>query len=318
MSTANIAETQIIPAIIRAENAEVIAIASSNERAQGIARKFDIDKVYESYDGLLKDPNIDAVYIPLPNHLHKEWTIAAAEHRKHVLSEKPAALNTEDTIEMTNACKQNNVKFMEAFMYQFHPQHNRAKEIIASGEIGEVKLFKASFSFFMNEPEGNIRMDASKGGGSIYDIGSYCIHSMRNVIGSEPRDVAVRAIINPTYQIDHSAFVQVQLENGVQGVFDCSFGMSFRHEYEVVGTKGVVKVPRAFRPDLNAGEGLVIIQNENERREEIVQGDQYKLEIEDFSQVILENKEPMYTIENTINNMRAIDLCYKGITVKSS
>ena len=317
MSTANIAETQIIPAIIRAENAEVTAIASSKETVKEIARKFEIQKVYENYEELLKDPDIDAVYIPLPNHLHKQWTIAAAEHGKHVLSEKPAALNTEDTIEMTNACKQKNVKFMEAFMYQFHPQHNRVKEIIADGEVGEIKLFKASFSFFMTEPEGNIRTDKNRGGGSLYDIGSYCIHSMRNVIGSEPTDIVAKAIIDPIYQIDKSAFVQIQLENGVSGVFDCSFNMSFRHEYEVVGTKGIIKVPRAYRPDLNGGEGMVIVEKENEKREEVIQGDQYKLEIEHFSQAILDNKEPLYSIENTINNMRVIDSCYEAIAVKS-
>src|SRR5690625_2330163 len=177
ISTARIGITQLIPAIKRSTNAEVVAIATQSDinKATLIAEQFQIEKVYNSYEKLLNDPNIDAVYIPLPNHLHKEWAIKAAQKGKHILCEKPAALTTEEVYEIKKACEENNVLFMEAFMYYFHPQHNRVKEIIDTGEIGEVTFMQAGFSFYLAEERRahNIRMSGEKGGGSIYDIGCY-------------------------------------------------------------------------------------------------------------------------------------------------
>src|SRR5699024_125214 len=136
LSTAKIAQKELIPAIKRAVNAEVTGIASSSEeKAKEVAQKFSIQKVYSSYEQLLDDPEIDAVYIPLPNHLHKEWVIKAANKGKHILCEKPAAVNAAEFEEMQAVCEEQDVIFMEAFMYHFHPQHERVKEIIASGEI---------------------------------------------------------------------------------------------------------------------------------------------------------------------------------------
>ena len=135
LSTANIAQKELIPAIERSENAEVTAIASLSGKAAEVAKKFNIPKAYDSYEELLDDKDVDAVYIPLPNHLHKEWVIKAAEKGKHVLCEKPTALTVDETKELVKACQDNGVKYMEAFMYQFHTQHDRVKEIIASGEI---------------------------------------------------------------------------------------------------------------------------------------------------------------------------------------
>lgn len=162
LSTAKIGQTQMIPAIQRSKNGEVAAIASSSERAAEIAESLSIKKIYDSYEDLLADPDIDAIYIPLPNHLHKKWVIEAAKHRKHILCEKPAALTADDTEEMVNVCHNQGVTFMEAFMYQFHSQHERVRKIIASGEIGEVKLIKGSFSFLLEDRSGNIRADAKK------------------------------------------------------------------------------------------------------------------------------------------------------------
>ncbi|SET71662.1 Predicted dehydrogenase [Salinibacillus kushneri] len=315
LSTAGIAQKQLIPAIERAENAEVQAIASgsSRGRAEEVASLFHIPKVHESYDALLDDPEIDAVYIPLPNHLHKEWIIKAAEKGKHVLSEKPAAINAVETKELVEACKQNQVKFMEGFMYQFHTQHDRVKEIIASGEIGDVQLMRASFSFMMNNPESNIRMDPTKGGGSIYDIGCYCIHSIRHILDDEPERVHVEADVDSNYGVDTSAYGIFQMKKGTRALFDCSFNRPFRSLYEVIGTKGLIIVPRAYRPDNYNHEGIVRIEKDGEVREEMIIKDQYKAEVEHFSQAILEDKEPSYTGEDTIRNMKAIDMCYSFV-----
>ncbi len=317
LSTANIAQKALIPAIERAENAEVVAIASGSGKAKEVAEKFHIEKAYESYEELLDDPNVDAVYIPLPNHLHKEWVVKAAEKGKHVLCEKPAALDVKETEELVSICRENNVKFMEAFMYQFHSQHNRVKEIIASGEIGEVQMMEATFSFFMNDRENNIRMDSTKGGGSIYDIGCYCIHSIRNILQTEPEHVYVEADIDPKFNVDEAAYGIFTMKIGVRAMFNCSFNSPMRNEYIVKGTKGFITVPRAYRPDNHGHEGLIIVDKGNEVREEKVVSDQYKMEVEHFSQVILNDTEPSYTGEDTIQNMNVIDACYESVKANS-
>lgn len=313
LSTANIGRTQVIPAIFRAENAEMSAISSRGDRVYAAARELGIPKAYESYEALLDDPEIDAVYIPLPNNLHKEWVIKAAEKGKHVLCEKPAALSAQEAKEMIEACEANGVKFMEAFMYQLHPQHARVKEIIASGEIGEVKLIKSSHSFYLNNREGDIRMDKTMGGGSIYDVGSYCVQVIRHLTDSEPVKVQAIAELDEATGIDLTSTVYMKMDNGVKAMFDCSFDMINRNEYEVIGTEGKIKVPFAFRPDINGGIGKVIIQNNGMTREEKIYGDIYRMEIEQFSRAILDGGEPVITTESTLKNMAVLDKCYESI-----
>ena len=192
----------------RADNSEVAAIASRGERVHRVAAECGIPVAFESYEGLLQDDNIDAVYIPLPNHLHKEWVIKAAEHGKHVLCEKPVALNAEEALEMVRECKEQKVAFMEGFMYQFHPQYKRVQELMASGEIGDIKLVKGSFSFFMENREGNIRMNKEMGGGSLFDVGSYCVHAIRSVLNAEPVQVYAQAQLDSETKIDTSRLCQ--------------------------------------------------------------------------------------------------------------
>lgn len=313
LSTANIGRTQVIPAIFRAENAEMSAISSRGDRVYAAARELGIPKAYESYEALLDDPEIDAVYIPLPNNLHKEWVIKAAEKGKHVLCEKPAALSAQEAKEMIEACEANGVKFMEAFMYQLHPQHARVKEIIASGEIGEVKLIKSSHSFYLNNRERDIRMDKTMGGGSIYDVGSYCVQVIRHLTDSEPVKVQAIAELDEATGIDLTSTVYMKMDNGVKAMFDCSFDMINRNEYEVIGTEGKIKVPFAFRPDINGGIGKVVIQNNGMTREEKIYGDIYRMEIEQFSRAILDGGEPVITTESTLKNMAVLDKCYESI-----
>jgi D-xylose 1-dehydrogenase (NADP+, D-xylono-1,5-lactone-forming) len=317
LSTAHIAQTQVIPAIIRSSNAEVIGIASrGEEQAKELASAFSIPKHYDSYENLLRDQEIEAVYIPLPNHLHKEWVIEAAKHGKHVLCEKPASLSSEEAKEMVQFCREQNVKFMEAFMYQFHPQHRRVDEILASGELGEIKLMRASFSFYLESREENIRMNKKMGGGSIYDVGCYGIHSIRSLLKTEPVEVRAYANLDSTSGVDLSAVISMKLANGVKAVVDCSMDMAFRHEYEMVGTKGRLTVPRAFRPDINEGEGLIIVHSEQGFRIEKIHGDQYKNQMEYFSQAIMEDFFPYDQAENTIVNMQVIEVCYQSIEDK--
>ena len=313
LSTAEIAQTQVIPAILRAENAEILGISSLSGKEKEAAHKFSIPNYYDSYEEMLANPEIDAVYIPVPNHLHKTWVMEAAKYGKHILCEKPAALTAQETEEMVEVCKRYNVKFMEAFMYQFHPQHQRVQEIITSGEIGELKFMRASFSFFLENTGNNIRMKKELGGGSIYDVGCYGIHAIRTFLNSEPSEVQAFANIDPQFGVDVSAIVHMKMENGLHAVIDCGMDMAFRHEYEIVGSKGRVVLPRAFRPDINDGEGMILVYSEQGFRSEKVMGDQYKLQVEHFSQAILEDQLPSYRPENTIQNMRVIEACYQSI-----
>lgn len=317
ISTAAIGQGALIPAIIDAVDNEVVAISSSNiEKAKDVASKFNIPKAYGSYEEMLNDPDIDAVYIPLPNHLHSEWVKKAAKAGKHILCEKPAALNAEEAKDMIEFCKEKNVIFMEAFMYQFHPQHQRVKDIIASGEIGEVKVMRSGFAFYMDpsERDANIRTKLEMGGGSVYDVGSYCLNAIRDILDSEPAKIFAQAEIHPTYKIDMLTTGVIELKNGVRAVFDSSFDASFNAGYEVVGTKGIIEAPRAFRSDMHNGEGIIIIKDENGVvREEKIQGHHYTLQVEHFAECIREGKEPVYSGDKTIQNMKAIDAVYESI-----
>lgn len=322
LSTAGIAQKELIPAFQRATNADVAAIATGSDldKATSVAEAFDIEKVYGSYEALLADTEIDAVYIPLPNHLHKQWVIEAARKGKHILCEKPAALNAEETLEMKQVCEEAGVLFMEGFMYHFHPQHQRVKEMIESGEIGDVKYMQAGFSFYLDDErrKNSIKMTRETGGGSIYDVGCYAIHAIRNILGSEPDSVHAHAFNEPNMEVETDVVTYMTFPNAVRASFDVSFNYARRAEYIVYGTKGRIIVPRAFRPDWFGGDGQVIVENENKNRTETMYGDQYKNEVEHISEAILNGKslkELDHDFENTVNNMRVIDACLKSIEI---
>lgn len=313
LSTANIGQEQVIPAIIRSENGVVVAIASRGKKAIDVAEKLEIPKAYTSYQELLKDPEIDAVYIPLPNGLHKQWVIEAAKHGKHVLCEKPAALNYNELKEMIDACKEHGVRFMEAFMYQFHPQHQLVKDIIASGRIGDVSFMRASFSFVLDD-DSNIRFDSDLGGGSLYDVGSYTLHAICNLLNEQPTAVYASALIHPKYKVDTTVAGVLSFGNGVQASFDCSFDLTFRQNYQIVGSEGTIEVLSPYRPDLNEnGEGLINVTNATGKETVRVVGDQYKLQVEQFANAIIDNKEPSYSTEKMLHNMKVLDAAYQSI-----
>lgn len=315
LSTAGIAQKELIPAFQRATNAKVLAISSSSgiEKAITVAEKFNIEKAYDNYEGLLDDPAVEAVYIPLPNHLHKKWVIEAAKKGKHILCEKPAAVSAEEFVEMRAACEEYGVIFMEGFMYHFHPQHARVKEIMKSGEIGEVSYMRAAHSFYMKDAETNVRVKYQAGGGSLYDIGSYAIHAIRNVLGVEPETVQAQAVKNAA-GIDTASYAYLTFANGVHATFDSSFALADRNEYEIAGSKGRIKVPRAFRPDRNGGDGLVIVETAGVSRTETLTTDQYRDQVEHISGAILNgNHQLFHDDENTLANMRVIDACMKSI-----
>ena len=312
LSTANIGQTQVIPAINRSKLGEAIAIASLSGRAQEAADKLGIPKVYESYEALLSDEEIDAVYIPLPNHLHAKWVMEAAKAGKHVLVEKPASLTAHEMEEMLDVCNRHGVIFMEAFMYQFHAQHKRVRDILKTGEIGEVKYMYASHSFFLDDEE-NIRLSPEKGGGALYDVGCYNIHAFRHILQAEPKEVRVYSNMNNSYHLDMTTTGHLWVANGVQAMFDCSFEMKTRDEYRVVGTKGEIICQHAYRPDRKDHKGTLVIKTNEETRKEIISCDQYLMQVEHFAECVIEGKQPQYTGTDTLQNMKVIDACYESI-----
>ncbi len=314
MGTANIARKAVIPAIQNAQGAEVVSVASGSGRAREFAAEMGIEHFHDSYEAMLDDESIDAVYIPLPNTLHKKWTIAAAQKGKHVLCEKPAAITARDAMEMVQVCEDNGVIFMEAFMYQFHPQHEIVREVIASGEIGDVKHIRTNFSFYMGDKRNNIRLNSELGGGSIWDVGCYCIHSSRFIIGSEPLKVYAQASIPKEVGVDLSAAGIFTFANGVTASFDCSFERQMSNSYEILGTKGSIHVPFAYRPDAPEASGLIRIKNsEGNVREEMANGEQYTLMVEHFTRCVENKHTPSYSGEATVNNLKAIEACFESI-----
>ncbi|WP_421382295.1 Gfo/Idh/MocA family protein [Bacillus salacetis] len=321
LSTANIAKKALIPALQNSDNAEVAAIASISGKAEDTAKEFSIPKAYQSYEDLLDDPEIQAVYIPLPNTMHKEWVTKAARKGKHVLCEKPAALTAEDVKEMAEVCRINNVLFMEAFMYQFHPQHRRVKELIEEGAIGEVRHMRSAFTFKLDFEKNsqNIRLNKDLGGGSIWDVGCYCIHSTRYILGDEPAEVYVKGTLHDQFGVDTKAAGILSFENGITASFECGFEQPMNDLYEVSGTKGTIKVPFAYRPDRFPGAevSIEIIDDKGEERSETFKGNPYEIQVSHFSDCIMSGKQPVYSPEQTIRNIETIQACYQSLGANS-
>ncbi|MDE5416109.1 Gfo/Idh/MocA family protein [Alkalihalobacterium chitinilyticum] len=318
LGDAGIAKKAVIPAIKRANNANILAISSQKGAPKQTAVEFNIPKAYSSYEELLTDPEIDAVYIPLPNALHKKWVVEAALNGKHILCEKPAALNSKEAEEMLAVCDQQGVKFMEAFMYQFHPQHTRVKEIINSGEIGTVKQMNSAFTYLLDLTAKNIRLNAQLGGGSLYDVGCYCIHSILSILEMEPLSVYCRGNIDEESQVDLTVQGTMTFPDQVIATFSSSLEQYPVNQYEVIGTKGKIIITQAFRPDKQGGEGKLIVVTQDGTREENFVADQYRAQIEHFSNAILKEENLNESNQHTLKNMRVMDACFRSLCEKKS
>jgi len=311
LGSANIAGNQFIPGLHLAEGNQLQAVASrTKEKAEAFAQKHGIPKAYGSYDELLNDPNVDAVYIALPNHLHVEWSLKAMEKGKHVLCEKPLALKSEDVKKVKEYSDTYNVCFMEAFMYQFHPQWKRAIDCIKSGLIGDIRIIRSQFSFPLGD-RSNIRLNPEMGGGSLYDVGCYCVHSSHLLVNQEPEKVQAIAHFNEN-QVETSLSGLIQYPNGVLVHFDSSFEATDRQYVEITGFKGSLQIPFPFRPD--KGEPKIIYQGVEGYWEERVEDTNiYREEILYFSNCIRENKNPTEHLERTYTVSKIIESLYLAL-----
>jgi len=246
LGCARISRRGLIPGVQGSKTGALAALASRDlDRARAWAEEFAIPKAYGSYEEILTDPEIDAVYIPLPNELHKPWVEAAADAGKHVLCEKPLALDAAEARAMAAYCRSKGVLLMEAFMWRHQPRTLELKAKVVDGLIGDLRLIRASFSFPIDADDW--RLDPARGGGALWDVGCYGVSTARLFAGSEPIKIRATARFHAK-NVDASLAAVLEFPVGVLAAVDCSFEQPFRCTYELVGTKGVIEVPDAYLP----------------------------------------------------------------------
>ncbi len=315
LSTANIGMEKVTPAIQKSPSSEVFGIASRNgDRAQEAAAELGIPKFYASYEEMLADPEIDAVYNPLPNDMHVEWTLKAAGAGKHVLCEKPIGLDAADA-ERLRALP-GSVIVAEAFMVRYHPQWLRVRELVRSGELGEVRAVQAAFSYYNVNPD-NIRNKPENGGGGIMDIGCYPITAGRFFFEAEPRRVLALIDRDPTFGIDRLASVIADFGGGRQLSFVVSMQLTPYQKVNVMGTKARAEILIPFNAPQGQATAIHVdngfsLDNSLVRREIIPPCDQYTEQAEAMAQAILSGSTLPYGIEDAIASMRVIDAVFRS------
>ncbi|HEU5367526.1 MAG TPA: Gfo/Idh/MocA family oxidoreductase [Ktedonobacterales bacterium] len=307
LSTSNLALKQVIPAMQQGMYSEISAIASRHlAAAQAAAAQLDIPKAYGSYEELLSDPDIDAIYNPLPNHLHVSWSIKALEAGKHVLCEKPIAMSAAEAQTLADAASAYpNLKLTEAFMYRHHPQWHRARQLVAEGKIGELRTVQTLFSYFLEDPN-NIRNIADVGGGAMMDIGCYAISVPRYIFGVEPRRVAAIVEYDPRFKTDRLASAVLDFGTGT-AIFTCGTQLSPYQRVNILGTQGRIEIEIPFNAPTDRP--CKIWYEHAGKIEEITLAtcNQYTLQGDVFSQAVLDNTPVPTPIEDAVANMQAIE-----------
>lgn len=303
LSTARIGIRRLLPAFARSEAGTVIAIASRNEaRAHEIATQFGIPRAHGSYEALLADPEVEAIYNPLPNSLHSPWTLRAAAAGKHVLCEKPLALDAQEAQEMVEASTGAGVLLQEAFMYRFHPQIDELRRLIKDGLIGKLWVVRSAFTFTVAEAS-DIRLNASLGGGGLMDVGCYCVNLSRLLLG-EPQSVFASAVYER--EVDVRLAGAMQFPDGAAALFDCGVRAPHRQVCEVIGTDGTITLPRPFQPEEEPA--LVTVRRgTQEERIEIPRTNQYTRMIDHFGACVRQGLTPRFSAEDAVANMRVLD-----------
>lgn len=333
ISTGNIARQFIEGINGGATRSTVAAVASrSIDNAQAFADQYGIATAHGSYDALLADPNIDAVYNALPNLYHKEWTLKALAAGKHVLCEKPMGMDASETIEMFAAAKQADRLLVEAFMYRTHPQTQAVLAKIREGAIGEVKLIRTTFCYRTEKINGNTRFDQSLGGGAIMDIGCYCIDLARQITGEDPTTIqAVGRLHDSTDggSIDVSASGVLAYPSGVVSTFSCAMDTQASNLAQICGTTGYIEVPVPWKPGV--AEPTWMLRTMQRPRQDGVRdeaGEQletftthadkplYALEADAFAEAVLDGAPPFMSPEESIGNAKVIDALRKQVGVQ--
>ena len=322
LSTARINE-RLIPSLRQAQRCELLAVASRNvERAQAYADKWDIPRAYGSYEDLLADPEIDVVYISLPNSDHAEWSIKCARAGKHILCEKPIALIPEDVERMTAAARENGVILQEAAMYRFHPQTHKVRELVAEGAIGELRFIQCNFGFtLINDPD--IRREPEKGGGVLWDIGSYPVSFARTMAGDNPVEVAGWQVQSEK-GVDMDFGGQLRFAAGTLAQFTCSFQTLPHWEAQLIGSQGHIHLDLPWQNQVGATARVQMLRGggaagttfgdsmEHLEAETLVYEDcdAYFCEVEAMAASILDGTPPTITPEDSCGNIATLVALY--------
>ena len=306
LSTANIGR-RVIPAIQASYNGEVMAVGSrSLERAQNFANEQNIPTAYGSYEELIADEDIDAVYIPLPNRLHAEWSIKCAQAGKPTLCEKPFASDAQEAQTIVDTFRNADLLLAEAFMYRFHPQHAKVKEIVAAGGIGALHIINSSFTFPISD-EQNIRLSKELAGGGLMDVGCYCVNLMRFMTAEEPESVTASAKIGIATGVDEVLAASLAFPSGVIGHFDCGLRSYSQHSYTLKGSEGMIVVPTAFVPHKTADTRIQHWQGDACAEHTISAANHYQLMVEDFADALMNQREPRFAPMDAVRNMEVTD-----------
>ena len=312
LSTANI-NRRVIPAIQESERGELVAVCSRNlDTAVNYAKQWHIPEIFPSYEALLNSDIIDAVYIPLPNHLHAEWSIKAMHAGKHVLCEKPFALTTAEVDTMIAAQKETGMVLAEAFMYRHHPQTKKVGDLIANGRLGEILTIKATFNFKFKTRD-NIRLVPEYGGGSLWDVGVYPVSFVQFVMGGQmPRAVLGSQIVGES-GVDESFAGHLIYANGVTGQISSSFQSPYHTRAEIIGSNGRLELTRPFT-NLDLPDCRLTFHPIEGESEEIPVKEEYLYlgEVEDMHDAILEGKPNYLSLQESRNHVKTINALYQS------
>ena len=312
ISTARIGIQKVIPALQGGRYCTVTAIASRDlAKAQAAAKALRISKAYGNYEAILADPDVDAVYIGLPNHLHVPWAIKALHAGKHVLCENPIALNADEALQLLAVAQHYpRLKIMEAFMYRFHPQWQRARELVRTGQIGELRTVQSFFSYCNVDPN-NIRNLADIGGGGLLDIGCYCISLSRFVFEAEPTRVLGLAAFDPQFKTDTLASGILEFARGT-ATFTCGTQLVPYQRVNIFGTEGRVEIEIPFNAPPDAPRTIWHQREYAVTALEIAAHDQYRTQGDKFSLAVLEDRPVPTPLTDAVANMRAIDAVFRS------
>lgn len=313
LGCAGIAERAFIPAVLKSRNGVLAAIASRDEaRAADWARRFGFLKSHRTYQELVDDPAVEAIYNPLPNDLHAEWSIRAMRAGKHVLCEKPLALNAPEVRAMIQAAETSGVLLMEGFMYKFHPQIGKTLELIRAGAIGEPRSVHPSFTFRFDRDSSNYRWFPAQGGGALYDVGCYTISIARLVLGAEPLAAFAAAHSDPATGVDMTTTALLEFPGSRFAQCESSFETHFQSRLLVAGTDGTLRLERVFSAkDFDVA--VEIVRGDAVETAAIRKANMFVLMIEHFGEAVRGEAALRYPASDAWNNMRAIDACFESI-----
>lgn len=309
IGAAMIAKNKVMPAI-QASGGTIQAIASRSQPVDELVKRYHIREIYKDYRQLLASKTVDAVYIALPNSMHYMWVVEAIKHRKHVLIEKPIVLSVEQMQDIQQLAEQYHVVVMEAFMYRYHPQIEAAKRMLQDGEIGDIVAMRSQFHFVLEDWEKDIRITPMLGGGVLYDIGCYCINIQQYMLGEDIVDAKLMSEWHN--EVDVKVSGVVQYESGIVGQIQCSFSGSFTETFDVIGSRGMLRLPHAFRTDVNGHSGVIELHKGQETERHYYEGDAYQLQIEHFEQVVA-GAESQYSLADMLTQTRTLCALYEKL-----